>query len=120
MVRNSRKNGGIVAGKAFDVDPDVLKAQGNAFVHIGSSFAKASKKLQDDLKALDDPWQNCDFGTVFDTIYTPIRDGMFTSMDSLGERLEEIGDKLQGMARTYTASDEQGIHTISAVGRPTI
>lgn len=35
---------------------------------------------------------------------------MFTSMDSLGERIEDIGDKLQGMARTYTASDEQGVH----------
>ncbi|MFF4601149.1 WXG100 family type VII secretion target [Streptomyces sp. NPDC001339] len=107
-------------GKAFDVDPDVLRTQGNAFVHIGNDFSKASKKLQDDLKSLGDPWNDCDFGTIFDTIYTPIRDGMFTSMDSLGERIEEIGDKLQHMSRKYADSDEQGIHTISAVGRPAI
>lgn len=109
-----------MAGKAFDVDPDVLRTQGNAFVHIGSDFSKASKKLQDDLEALGSPWENCDFGAVFETIYTPIRDGMFTSMDSLGERIEGIGDKLQLMASTYADSDEQGIHAISAVGRPAI
>ncbi|KUL37387.1 hypothetical protein ADL22_21710 [Streptomyces sp. NRRL F-4489] len=108
----------MMAGKEFDVDPDVLKTQGDAFVHIGSDFSKASKKLQDDLEGLGSPWENCDFGDAFETIYTPIRDGMFTSMDSLGERLQGIGDKLQGMARTYSESDEQGIHVISAVGRP--
>ncbi|GAO06744.1 hypothetical protein NCG97_10635 [Streptomyces lydicamycinicus] len=110
----------MVAGKAFDVDPDVLRTQGNAFVHIGSDFSKASKKLQDDLEGLGSPWENCDFGDIFETIYTPIRDGMFESMDSLGERLEGIGDKLQSMSDSYTESDEQGIHTISAVGRPAV
>jgi hypothetical protein len=109
-----------VAGKAFDVDPDVLSTQGDAFINIGGNFSKASKKLQDDLEGLGSPWENCDFGEVFEMIYTPIRDGMFESMDSLGERLEGIGDKLQTMAATYADSDEQGIHTISAVGRPAI
>ncbi|WP_369359058.1 hypothetical protein [Streptomyces sp. cg2] len=107
-----------MAGKAFDVAPDVLRTQGNAFVHIGSDLSKASKKLQDDLKGIGDPWKDCDFGDVFDTIYSPFRDGMFTSMDSLGERLEGVGDKLREMARSYTESDEQGVHTIGAVGRP--
>ncbi|PNE39734.1 hypothetical protein AOB60_32335 [Streptomyces noursei] len=110
----------MVAGNAFDVDPDVLRTQGTAFIHVGNDFSKASKKLQDDLKGIGDPWKNCDFGDIFDTIYTPIRDGIFTSMDSLGERLEGIGDNLQEMARSYTESDEQGVHTISAVGRPAI
>ncbi|WP_407549589.1 WXG100 family type VII secretion target [Streptomyces sp. Pv4-95] len=110
----------MVAGKAFDVDPDVLRTQGDAFVNIGSDFSKASKKLKDDLDALESPWIDCDFGEAFDAIYTPIANGMFDSMDSLGERLEGIGDKLQNMARTYADSDEQGIHTISAVGRPAI
>lgn len=109
-----------MADKAFDVDPDVLKAQGTAFTHIGSDFSKASKKLQDDLKGIGDPLQDCDFGEIFKTIYEPIRDGMFKSMDSLGERLEGIGEKLEEMSRTYNASEEQGIHTISAVGRPVI
>ncbi len=110
----------MVAGNEFDVDPDVLRTQGNAFVHIGGDFSKASKKLKADLEDLGSPWENCDFGDIFETIYTPIRDGMFESMDSLGERLEGIGDKLQHMAETYAESDQQGIHTISAVGRPAI
>ncbi|UNO39645.1 hypothetical protein [Streptomyces sp. MST-110588] len=110
----------MVTGKAFDVDPDVLKAQGDAFVGIGTDFSKASKTLQDDLKALGTPWDGADFGDIFETIYTPIRDGMFESMDSLGERLEKIGDNLQAMARTYADSDEQGLHVISHVSRPAI
>ncbi|GAA3166278.1 MULTISPECIES: hypothetical protein [Streptomyces] len=109
-----------MADKAFDVEPDVLKAQGTAFVHLGSDFTKASKKLQDDLESIGDPWKKCDFGEIFDTIYDPIKKGMFTSMDSLGERLEGIGEKLGEMAQSYTKSDDQGIHTISAVGRPVI
>ncbi|MFF4948876.1 WXG100 family type VII secretion target [Streptomyces chattanoogensis] len=109
-----------MAGKAFDVDPDVLKAQGNTFVHIGNDFSTAAKKLRDGLEDVDAAFEGCDFGEVFLTIYKPIAEGMFDSMDSLGERLEGIGDKLQGMAQKYAESDEQGIHTISAVGRPQI
>ncbi|MEU9116599.1 hypothetical protein AB0D04_33845 [Streptomyces sp. NPDC048483] len=109
-----------MAGKAFDVDPDVLRAQGDAFATIGSDFSKAAKRLQDDLDALKDPWAECDFGVVFETVYTPISQGMFTSMESLGKRLEDIGEKLQTMARTYADSDQQGMHTISAVGRPQV
>ncbi|WP_268837514.1 hypothetical protein [Streptomyces sioyaensis] len=41
-------------------------------------------------------------------------------MDSLSEHLESIGDKLQHIAGSYTKADEQGIHTISAVGRPAL
>ncbi|QHC25158.1 hypothetical protein GR130_31130 [Streptomyces sp. GS7] len=109
----------MVAGQAFDVDPEVLRTQGTAFVHIGSDFSSASKKLQDDLKNIGDPWKKCDFGDIFETIYTPVRDGMFTSMDSLGEHLQGIGDKLQNMAREYTASDDQGLQYINAIDRPT-
>jgi hypothetical protein len=112
--------GVVMADKAFDVDPDVLRTQGHAFVNIGTEFGKAAKKLKDDLEGLGKPWEDADFGAVFDTIYTPIRDGMFESMDSLGERLEDIGDKLQGMARTYTASDEEGVHVVSSVSRPAV
>ncbi|MFG2227153.1 WXG100 family type VII secretion target [Streptomyces sp. NPDC048644] len=98
----------------------MLKAQSSAFIHIGNDFSKASKTLQDDLDALGSPWEECDFGELFETIYDPIKKGMFKSMDSLGERLEGIGDKLETMAQSYAESDEQGIHTISAVGRPMI
>ncbi len=89
-------------------------------MNIGTEFSKAAKKLKDDLEGLGKPWEDADFGAAFDTIYTPIRDGMFESMDSLGERLEGIGDKLQGMARTYTASDEEGVHVVSSVQRPAV
>ncbi|MEV0374037.1 hypothetical protein AB0I10_30240 [Streptomyces sp. NPDC050636] len=111
-----------MAGKAFDVDPDVLRTQGDAFVDIGGDFSNAAKKLkqgvnQDAAKAA---FEGCDFGEIFLTIYEPIANGMFDSMDSLGERLEDIGDKLTSMAKHYAESDEQGIHTISAVGRPVI
>ncbi|MFJ9418225.1 WXG100 family type VII secretion target [Streptomyces sp. NPDC101227] len=109
-----------MAGQAFNVDPDVLKTQGKAFVNIGNDFSKASKKLKDDLKDVDAAFEGCDFGEIFLTIYNPIAEGMFTSMESLGERLEDVGDKLDGMAQKYAESDEQGVHTISAVGHPQI
>jgi hypothetical protein len=111
-----------MAGKAFDVDPDVLRTQGDAFVDIGSEFSSAAKKLRGDLdsETVQSAFEGCDFGEIFLTIYEPIANGMFDSMDSLGERLEDIGDKLTAMSKHYTDADEQGIHTISAVGRPQI
>ncbi|MFI9051349.1 WXG100 family type VII secretion target [Streptomyces sp. NPDC053427] len=109
-----------MAGKAFDVDPDVLKTQGNAFVHIGNDFSKAAKKLKDDVGDVKEAFDGCDFGEIFITFYEPISKGMFESMESLGERIEGIGDKLEAIAQKYAESDEQGIHTISAVGRPQI
>ncbi|MFG2895298.1 hypothetical protein [Streptomyces sp. NPDC048248] len=111
-----------MAGKAFDVDPDVLRTQGNTFVHIGGDFSNAAKKLREGVNTdvAGEAFEGCDFGDIFLTIYEPIANGMFDSMDSLGERLEGIGDKLTTMAKHYAESDEQGIHTISAVGRPTI
>ncbi|MFE1776872.1 hypothetical protein [Streptomyces sp. NPDC059008] len=111
-----------MAGKAFDVDPDVLRTQGDVFVNIGSTFSSAAKKLRQeaDKDAAEKAFEGCDFGDIFLTIYEPIANGMFDSMDSLGERLEGIGDKLTTMAKHYAESDEQGIHTISAVGRPAI
>lgn len=111
-----------MAGKAFDVDPDVLRTQGDSFVNIGGDFSNAAKKLRQgvDKDVAQQAFDGCDFGEIFMTIYEPIANGMFDSMDSLGERLEGIGDKLSSMAKHYAESDEQGIHTISAVGRPVI
>ncbi|MFH8350006.1 WXG100 family type VII secretion target [Streptomyces sp. NPDC018045] len=95
------------------MEPEVLRAQGPHVREHRAEFGTAARRLKDDLESLGKPWQ----GAGFDGIYIPIRDGMFTSMDSLGERLESIGDKLQGMARTNTASDEQGVHVVSSVSR---
>lgn len=97
---------------AFDVDTSVLRTQGNAFVGIGTTFGAASKRLQDSLAAQGEPWTADDLGEMFGTIYTPIRDAMFESMDSLGEQLEGLGHKLEYMAGTYDSSDLDSIHTL--------
>ncbi|MCI3277897.1 hypothetical protein [Streptomyces cylindrosporus] len=89
----------------FDVDTTVLRKQGQNFVDLGGDFAKASKGLQDTLEGLGEPWADADFGEVFGQVYTPIRDGIFTSMDSLAKRLQQIGYGLQDMAGNYDASD---------------
>ncbi|MET9383159.1 hypothetical protein ABZY09_19310 [Streptomyces sp. NPDC002928] len=89
----------------FDVDTTVLKKQGQNFVELGSDFSKASKGLQDTLDGLGEPWADADFGEIFGQVYTPIRDGIFTSMDSLAKRLSQIGHSLEDMARNYDDSD---------------
>ncbi len=90
---------------AFNVDTDVLRRQGGKFTDLGVDFSTASKRLQDALEGLGEPWAEADFGEIFGQVYTPIRDGIFTSMDSLAERLQKIGGGLQDMARNYDASD---------------
>ena len=94
-----------MAFDAFDVDTDVLRRQGVNFAELGGDFTKASKRLQDALEGLGEPWADADFGEIFGQVYTPIRDGIFTSMDSLGKRLESIGRKLQDMAHNYDESE---------------
>jgi hypothetical protein len=94
-----------MAFDAFDVDPDVLRRQGVNFAELGGDFTKASKRLQDTLEGLGEPWADADFGEIFGQVYTPVRDGIFTSMDSLGKRLEKIGHNLQDMAHNYDESD---------------
>ncbi|MBT2421271.1 hypothetical protein J7F01_33835 [Streptomyces sp. ISL-22] len=94
-----------MAFESFDVDTDVLRRQGGKFVDLGGDFSSASKRLQDTLEGLGEPWADADFGEIFGQVYTPIRDGIFTSMDSLAERLQRIGHNLQDMARDYDASE---------------
>lgn len=91
--------------ETFDVDTDVLRRQGGKFVDLGADFAAVSKRLQDSLEGLGEPWADADFGEIFGEVYTPIRDGIFTSMDSLAERLQKIGHNLQDMARNYDDSE---------------
>jgi hypothetical protein len=96
----------------FDVDTSVLRSQGNAFIGIGTTFGAASKRLQDSLAAQGEPWSTDDLGEMFGTFYTPVRDAMFNSMDSLGEQLQGIGHKLQDMASQYDDSDVENVHTL--------
>ncbi|MGI5378622.1 hypothetical protein ACQEV2_31105 [Streptomyces sp. CA-251387] len=89
----------------FDVDTDVLRRQGGKFIDLGTDFASASKRFQGSLEGIGEPWADADFGEIFGEVYAPIRDGIFTSMDSLAERLQKIGHNLQDMARNYDASE---------------
>lgn len=89
----------------FNVDTSVLRKQGGNFVDLGGDFSNAAKRLQDTLEGLGEPWEDADFGELFGQVYTPIRDGILTSMDSLAKRLQQIGHNLQDMAGNYDASD---------------
>ncbi|MFC5216061.1 hypothetical protein [Streptomyces coerulescens] len=100
---------------SFSVDTDVLRRQGGKFADLGGDFSTASKWLQDSLEALGEPWADADFGEIFGQVYTPIRDGIFTSMDSLAERLQKIGGNLQDMARNYDASDTSNSGLMSGI-----
>ncbi|MGW1162611.1 WXG100 family type VII secretion target [Streptomyces sp. NPDC002519] len=82
-----------------------LRTQGLNFVDLGGDFANASKRLQDTLEGLGEPWEDADFGELFGQVYTPVRDGILASMDSLAKRLQQIGHNLQDMARNYDGSD---------------
>lgn len=99
----------------FDVDTSVLRTQGKRFVDIGADFGTASKKLQDTLEGLGSPWEDANWGDIFGPIYEPVRDGIFTSMDSLGKRMQEMGHHLQDMAKNYDASDDSSVHTLGGI-----
>ncbi|MFE5189334.1 WXG100 family type VII secretion target [Streptomyces sp. NPDC056628] len=99
----------------FDVDTAVLRRQGQNFTDLGADFAKASKKLESSLEGLGEPWSDADFGDVFGEVYTPIRDGILASMDSLAARLQQIGRTLQDNARTYDASDTSNSGLLSGI-----
>ncbi|MGV9569627.1 WXG100 family type VII secretion target [Streptomyces nigra] len=107
--------GELMTFGGFDVDTAVLRRQGQNFTDLGADFAKASKQLETALEGLGEPWSDADFGDVFGEIYTPIRDGILASMDSLGERLQQIGHTLQDNARTYDASDTSNSGLLSGI-----
>ncbi|MFF5479642.1 WXG100 family type VII secretion target [Streptomyces sp. NPDC012935] len=89
----------------FNVDTASLRQQGQRFTALGGDLASASKRLQGVLEGIGEPWADAEFGEIFGQVYAPIRDGLFTSMDSLAERLQQIGHNLQDNARNYEASD---------------
>ncbi|MEV6027957.1 hypothetical protein [Streptomyces sp. NPDC052036] len=101
----------------FDVDTAVLRNQGGNFVDLGGDFSNASKRLGDTLEGLGEPWEDADFGEVFGQVYTPIRDGILTSMGSLAKRLEQIGHNLQDMARSYDGADASNDVLLNGISR---
>ncbi|MFJ7903849.1 WXG100 family type VII secretion target [Streptomyces sp. NPDC096198] len=100
---------------AFDVDTAVLRQQGRNFVDLGGDFSRASKGFEDALEGLGEPWDDADFGDLFGQVYTPIRDGILTSMESLGKRLQRIGHNLEGMAHHYDGSDASNSGLLSGI-----
>ncbi|MFE0405642.1 WXG100 family type VII secretion target [Streptomyces nigra] len=114
-VLHQEFGGELMTFGGFDVDTAVLRRQGQNFTDLGADFAKASKQLETALKGLGEPWSDADFGDVFGEIYTPIRDGILASMDSLAERLQQIGHTLQDNARTYDASDTSNSGLLSGI-----
>jgi hypothetical protein len=99
----------------FNVDTAVLRQQGQNFVHLGGDFSNASKRHHSALEELGEPWADADFGDIFGQVYTPIRDGILTSMDSLADRLQNIGHNLQDMAQNYDASESLGADSMNAI-----
>ncbi|WP_258873194.1 WXG100 family type VII secretion target [Streptomyces sp. M7] len=114
-VLHQEFGGELMTFGGFDVDTAVLRRQGQNFTDLGADFAKASKQLETALEGLGEPWSDADFGDVFGEIYTPIRDGILASMDSLAERLQQIGHTLQDNARTYDASDASNSGLLSGI-----
>ncbi|OKI07213.1 hypothetical protein A6A06_36165 [Streptomyces sp. CB02923] len=104
-------------GRVFDVDPVGLRRQGAEFVDIGTEFGTASRRLQDRLKGLGEPWRGAEFAETFAMIYEPVRDGMFKSMDSLGRRMAGMGENLQEMARGYETAEREGLQLVGQVAR---
>ena len=85
-VLHQEFGGELMTFGGFDVETAVLRRQGQNFTDLGADFAKASKQLETVLEGLGEPWSDADFGDVFGEIYTPIRDGILASMDSLERR----------------------------------
>ncbi|MFD7663427.1 WXG100 family type VII secretion target [Streptomyces sp. NPDC059788] len=104
-------------GAAFDVDCAEIRRQGWEFSAIGVEFGVASKRLQDTLKGLGEPWRGAEFADVFAMVYEPVRDGMFKSMESLGKRMEGMGENLQEMARMYETAEREGAELVGQVAR---
>ncbi|WP_457030639.1 WXG100 family type VII secretion target [Kitasatospora sp. P5_F3] len=91
------------------VDPVSLRAEGKSMAAVGDDFSAAVKDLSAKLEALEKgdtpPWGDDDLGEKFGVVYEGLRDGMKESMASLGTRIGEIGQKLQGMAASHEANE---------------
>jgi hypothetical protein len=114
-VLHQEFGGDAMTFSGFDVDTAVLRRQGQNFTDLGGDFAKASKQLASALDGLGEPWSDAVFVDVFCEIYTPVRDGILASLDSLAERMQQIGHTLQDNARTYDASDTSNSGLLSGI-----
>ncbi|WP_306323377.1 MULTISPECIES: hypothetical protein [unclassified Streptomyces] len=97
-----------MAGKGFDVDTNVLKAQGEAFARIADSFDSTAKKFDKTLKGLEEPWGDDQIQLVSELLlgYGSISEGIRGSFESLTNRLKAIGEGLEYMAKEHDTTDE--------------
>ncbi|MGW4380411.1 hypothetical protein [Kitasatospora sp. NPDC004531] len=93
------------------VDSGSLRTEGRNMAAVGQDFLAALESLSGRLEALEQgdtpPWGDDSLGEKFGIVYEGLRDGMKESMDSLGTRIGEIGDKLQSMADKHEANESQ-------------
>ncbi|MFJ8045772.1 hypothetical protein ACIRBX_35205 [Kitasatospora sp. NPDC096147] len=91
------------------VDSYSLRGEGQSMAAVGEDFQAAVKNLSGRLEALEKgdtpPWGDDELGEKFGVVYEGLRDGMKESMESLGKRIGEIGQKLQSMAAEHEANE---------------
>ncbi|MHB9758420.1 hypothetical protein ACYBSK_28910 [Streptomyces sp. BYX5S] len=97
-----------VAGKGFDVDTDVLKAQSRAFAHLAKEFQAKAKAFDSTVKELEKPWADDQIQLVSELLmlYTPVSEGIRGSLESLTNRLQGMSDGLEYMAKEHDTTDE--------------
>ncbi|WP_431678103.1 WXG100 family type VII secretion target [Kitasatospora sp. KL5] len=109
-----------MAGQQIIVDEGNLRAQGRNLESVGKDFQDAANQLKSRLEALEGgsepPWGDDDLGEKFGIVYEGLRDGMQESMDSLAQRLGEIGQKLQAMAESHAANEVDTTGRLDALG----
>ncbi|MFJ9178732.1 hypothetical protein [Streptomyces sp. NPDC102360] len=97
-----------VAGKGFDVDTDVLKAQSKVFANLSETFDSKAKAFDKKLKGLEEPWGDDQIELVSEILlgYGAVSEGIRGAFDSLTNRLKGISDGLEYMAKEHDTTDE--------------
>jgi len=106
-------------GQQIIVDEENLRAEGRNLESVGQDFKEAADRLKSRLEALEGaepPWGDDDLGEKFGVVYEGLRDGMQESMESLAQRLGEMGKKLQSMAANHEANEQSTGDRMGAVG----
>ncbi|GAA1120366.1 hypothetical protein [Kitasatospora arboriphila] len=102
------------------VDEENLRSQGRNLESVGKDFQEAADRMKSRLEALEGgdepPWGDDDLGEKFGIVYEGLRDGMQESMDSLAQRLGEMGQKLQATADNHAANEADTTGRLDALG----
>ncbi|MFJ1751839.1 hypothetical protein [Kitasatospora sp. NPDC088134] len=102
------------------VDEANLRAEGRNLESVAAAFQRIADQAKSRLEGLEGgsepPWGDDDLGEKFGIVYEGLRDGMQESMDSLAQRLGEVGQKLQVMADNHAANEADTVSRIGAVG----